>query len=322
MLACGMWTRQLARGCGVSVPLHPVEHHYLLSNPTGDDLDDAPVTRDLDGSIYFRGERDTILIGAFQAESKPWLVDEVPADFAFSLARPRLGALRGAARGGLRAAADPPRDRLREVRQRPGELHAGRQPADGRDAGAGAPVRAGGLQLVRPRVRRRGGRGARAVDRRRRAAVRPVARRHPPFRTMARQPRVPARPQRRDARHALPAGGARTSSSSMAATSAGRRSTTAWPRTAPGSGRRWARSGRTGSPAPGNGQRSSTVSAARIGSRTTSASTRPRARRSPSSTRARSASCSSAAPMPSRCCSTCARTMSTSRLTASSTPRC
>jgi 4-methylaminobutanoate oxidase (formaldehyde-forming) len=88
VLACGMWTRQLAQGCGVSVPLYPVEHHYLLSNPAGRDLDDAPVTRDLDGSIYFRGEHDTILIGAFQAESKPWLVDEVPADFAFSLLDP------------------------------------------------------------------------------------------------------------------------------------------------------------------------------------------------------------------------------------------
>jgi 4-methylaminobutanoate oxidase (formaldehyde-forming) len=88
VLACGMWTRQLALGCGVSVPLHPVEHHYLLSNSTGQDLDRAPVTRDLDGTIYFRGEADTILIGAFQPESKPWLVDRVPDDFAFSLLEP------------------------------------------------------------------------------------------------------------------------------------------------------------------------------------------------------------------------------------------
>jgi sarcosine dehydrogenase len=88
VLACGMWTRQLALGCGVSVPLHPVEHHYLLSNPTGQDLSRAPVTRDLDGSIYFRGEKDTILIGAFQKESKPWMVEHVPGDFSFSLLEP------------------------------------------------------------------------------------------------------------------------------------------------------------------------------------------------------------------------------------------
>jgi glycine cleavage system aminomethyltransferase T/glycine/D-amino acid oxidase-like deaminating enzyme len=88
VLACGMWTRQLALDCGVSVPLHPVEHHYLLSNSTGQDLDNAPVTRDLDGTIYFRGDGDGILIGAFQPQSKPWLVDRVPDDFAFSLLEP------------------------------------------------------------------------------------------------------------------------------------------------------------------------------------------------------------------------------------------
>ncbi len=48
----------------------------------------TPVTRDLDGTIYFRGEGDTILIGAFQPESKPWMVDRVPDDFAFSLLEP------------------------------------------------------------------------------------------------------------------------------------------------------------------------------------------------------------------------------------------
>ncbi|MDT4939333.1 MAG: hypothetical protein QOG80_3004 [Pseudonocardiales bacterium] len=88
VLACGMWTRQLALDCGVSVPLHPVEHHYLLSNSSGQDLDNAPVTRDLDGTIYFRGDGDGILIGAFQPQSKPWLVERVPDDFAFSLLEP------------------------------------------------------------------------------------------------------------------------------------------------------------------------------------------------------------------------------------------
>jgi 4-methylaminobutanoate oxidase (formaldehyde-forming) len=88
VLACGMWTRQLGLECGVSVPLYPVEHHYLVSNPVGQDLDLTPVTRDLDGTIYFRGEGDAILIGAFQPESKPWLIDRVPDDFAFSLFDP------------------------------------------------------------------------------------------------------------------------------------------------------------------------------------------------------------------------------------------
>ncbi|MEK9864202.1 MAG: FAD-dependent oxidoreductase, partial [Verrucomicrobiota bacterium] len=33
VLACGMWSRQLGKTCGVSIPLAPVEHHYVVSNP-------------------------------------------------------------------------------------------------------------------------------------------------------------------------------------------------------------------------------------------------------------------------------------------------
>jgi heterotetrameric sarcosine oxidase gamma subunit len=88
VLCAGMWTAQLARSVGVSVPLHPVEHHYVLSNPVGSDIDHLPVVRDPDGSIYFRGKGSALMLGSFQQTSKPWLVHEVPHDFAFSLLKP------------------------------------------------------------------------------------------------------------------------------------------------------------------------------------------------------------------------------------------
>ena len=88
VLCGGMWTAQLAASAGVSVPLHPVEHHYVLSNPVGRDIDALPVMRDPDGSIYCRGKGEALMLGAFQQTSKPWLVDRVPDDFAFSLLEP------------------------------------------------------------------------------------------------------------------------------------------------------------------------------------------------------------------------------------------
>lgn len=88
VLCGGMWTAQLAASAGVSVPLHPVEHHYVLSNPVGQDIDGLPVMRDPDGSIYCRGKGDALMLGAFQQTSKPWLVDRVPDGFAFSLLEP------------------------------------------------------------------------------------------------------------------------------------------------------------------------------------------------------------------------------------------
>jgi 4-methylaminobutanoate oxidase (formaldehyde-forming) len=88
VLCGGMWTAQLAQAAGVSIPLHPVEHHYVLSNPVGSNIEGLPVVRDPDGSIYFRGKGTALMLGAFQQTSKPWLVDRVPDDFAFRLLEP------------------------------------------------------------------------------------------------------------------------------------------------------------------------------------------------------------------------------------------
>ncbi|NIP98655.1 MAG: FAD-binding oxidoreductase, partial [Akkermansiaceae bacterium] len=33
VLCGGMWTRQIGLKIGVDLPLHPVEHHYILSEP-------------------------------------------------------------------------------------------------------------------------------------------------------------------------------------------------------------------------------------------------------------------------------------------------
>jgi 4-methylaminobutanoate oxidase (formaldehyde-forming) len=85
VLCGGMWTRQLALTCGVTVPLYPVEHHYAISNPISGVADDFPCTRDPDGEIYFRTEGSQVLLGAFQKHTKPWLVDRIPVDFSYRL---------------------------------------------------------------------------------------------------------------------------------------------------------------------------------------------------------------------------------------------
>lgn len=85
VLTGGMWARQLGLQCGVSLPLYPVEHHYLVSNPIAGAFDELPVGRDPDRCLYFRGEGDRVVLGAFQAESKAWMVDQVPNDFSFQL---------------------------------------------------------------------------------------------------------------------------------------------------------------------------------------------------------------------------------------------
>ena len=87
ILTGGMWTRQLGLSIGVDLPLYPVEHHYVLSEPIVGAARDLPCARDPDAAIYFRTLDDgSIKLGAFQWRSKPWQVgDTVPGDFAFGL---------------------------------------------------------------------------------------------------------------------------------------------------------------------------------------------------------------------------------------------
>jgi glycine cleavage system aminomethyltransferase T/glycine/D-amino acid oxidase-like deaminating enzyme len=88
VLCGGMWSRQLALRCGVSLPLFPVEHHYAVTDPIPGAFDELPVGRDPDMCIYFRGEGNALVLGAFQAKSTPWTVDRVPDDFSFQLLEP------------------------------------------------------------------------------------------------------------------------------------------------------------------------------------------------------------------------------------------
>jgi 4-methylaminobutanoate oxidase (formaldehyde-forming) len=88
VLCGGMWTRELGLTCGVTIPLYPVEHHYVVTEPLPGAFDELPVGRDPDLCIYFRGEGDGVMLGAFQESSKPWIVDKVPGKFSFQLLEP------------------------------------------------------------------------------------------------------------------------------------------------------------------------------------------------------------------------------------------
>ncbi|MBL9168534.1 MAG: FAD-dependent oxidoreductase [Verrucomicrobiales bacterium] len=85
VLCGGMWTRELGRRCGVTIPLYPVEHHYVVTEPIPGAFDELPVGRDPDLCIYFRGESGGVMLGAFQDYSKAWNVDQIPDRFSFQL---------------------------------------------------------------------------------------------------------------------------------------------------------------------------------------------------------------------------------------------
>ncbi len=91
VLTSNMWMRQIGVNAGVSIPVYPCEHHYVITKPMEGVTRNAPCTRDPDFGNYFRSLDDGALkLGAFKRRSKYWNIGErVPNSFdGFSLLDP------------------------------------------------------------------------------------------------------------------------------------------------------------------------------------------------------------------------------------------
>ena len=65
VLATGMWSRQIGEKMGVSIPLYPAEHFYVITDPIENLSKTLPVIRDFDSSVYFKEDAGKLLIGIF-----------------------------------------------------------------------------------------------------------------------------------------------------------------------------------------------------------------------------------------------------------------
>ncbi|MEW6263487.1 MAG: FAD-dependent oxidoreductase [Thermodesulfobacteriota bacterium] len=83
VLCTGMWSRDLARKTGVSVPLHATEHMHFTTQPIEGTYKGMPILRDQDGFLYFREEVGGLLVGAFELKAKPYGTDGLPPDWQF-----------------------------------------------------------------------------------------------------------------------------------------------------------------------------------------------------------------------------------------------
>ena len=82
---CGQWARQFAAAVGVSVPLVPVRHQYLITEAIDGLPRDLPTLRDPDYLTYYKEEVGGLVMGGYEPNPVAWGSGEVPADFSFSL---------------------------------------------------------------------------------------------------------------------------------------------------------------------------------------------------------------------------------------------
>jgi glycine cleavage system T protein len=83
VLCGGMWTRDLAAGIGVTVPLQACEHYYVLFQDVPGLDPQMPVLRDTDHCSYFKYDAGKLLVGAFEPNARPWGTRGIPEDFSF-----------------------------------------------------------------------------------------------------------------------------------------------------------------------------------------------------------------------------------------------
>ena len=90
--AGGLWAREVGRMCGLELPVLAMEHHYLMTEPMDEVISyneakgrELPHVIDFAGEIYARQEGQSMLLGTYEQDNRPWAPKETPWDFVFQL---------------------------------------------------------------------------------------------------------------------------------------------------------------------------------------------------------------------------------------------
>jgi len=86
--AAGLWAREVGAMAGVYLPLHPMEHQYLVTEETPEIYErdrEHPHVMDPGGESYLRQEGRGLCIGFYEQAARPWAVDGTPWDFGHEL---------------------------------------------------------------------------------------------------------------------------------------------------------------------------------------------------------------------------------------------
>ena len=81
----GQWARQIGALAGVSVPLQPVKHQYVITEKVEGLAADAATLRDPDRRTYFKEEVGGLVFGGYEPDPIAWTTGDVPDDFEFQL---------------------------------------------------------------------------------------------------------------------------------------------------------------------------------------------------------------------------------------------
>jgi 4-methylaminobutanoate oxidase (formaldehyde-forming) len=85
--AAGQWAGEIGQMVGLSFPVIPMAHLYLITTPMGITRT-LPTMRDPDLLVYFREEVGGLIMGGYERQPAAWALDGIPPDFNGKLLPP------------------------------------------------------------------------------------------------------------------------------------------------------------------------------------------------------------------------------------------
>jgi sarcosine dehydrogenase len=83
--AAGIWAPEIGKMVGVSIPIVPMEHQYIITKPMEGVQRGMTTMRDPDLLVYFREEVGGLIMGGYEHNPIPWALDGIPRDFTKKL---------------------------------------------------------------------------------------------------------------------------------------------------------------------------------------------------------------------------------------------
>lgn len=90
----GAWARRIGAMAGLRIPLVPMRHQLVITEPIDGVADDQPIVRIIDVNVYIRPERGGLMLGGYESDPVQMDMSTLPPGFQIADLALDLGVLR------------------------------------------------------------------------------------------------------------------------------------------------------------------------------------------------------------------------------------
>ena len=95
--AAGAWTRQVAEEAGIRIPVVPMRHQLMITEPMPGIRNEQPICRVIDANVYVRPCWGGLMLGGYESNPLPFEMRDASPEFQIAEMPLDLGVLRGLA---------------------------------------------------------------------------------------------------------------------------------------------------------------------------------------------------------------------------------